>query len=147
MHDRARRFTMGAPRALRRLATSAAVMVNVALASPALAADHPHDPPHGAAPSAHPPAGHAPAHPSGPAHRPGPTRRGPGLFLGAPAVVLPPPVYYAPTYPTPYGAYPYAPEPVTGVYATPQGYCQDYRTAAGIETACQGPDGVWRFIN
>lgn len=79
--------------------------------------------------------------------RPGPTRRGPGLFLGAPAVVLPPPVYYAPAYPTPYGAYPYAPEPVTGVYATPQGYCQDYRTAAGIETACQGPDGVWRFIN
>jgi hypothetical protein len=80
-------------------------------------------------------------------HDRGHFRGGFGLFLGAPAYVAPPPVYYAPAYPTPYGAYPYAPVPVTGVYATPQGYCQNYRTAAGIETACQGADGVWRFIN
>ena len=70
-----------------------------------------------------------------------------GLFFGAPAYVTPPPVYYAPAYPYPYGAYPYAPVPVTGVFLTPNGYCRNYQTAAGIETACQGPDGVWRFIN
>jgi hypothetical protein len=71
--------------------------------------------------------------------------RGPsfGFFFngfGGPAYVAPPPVYYAP-------AYPYTPTPVSGVYAGPYGYCRDYRTYAGIETACQQPDGVWRFIN
>ncbi len=76
--------------------------------------------------------------------------RGPsvGLFFGAPALVEPPPVYAAPAYPYAYGAYPYAPVPITGVYMSPYGYyCRDYRTAAGIETACLQPDGVWRFIN
>lgn len=67
-------------------------------------------------------------------------RGGAGLFFGAPFAVAPPPVYYAP-------AYPYAPVPISGVYATAYGYCRDYRTAVGIETACQQPDGVWRFIN
>ncbi len=71
-----------------------------------------------------------------------------GLFFGAPAVVVPPPVYYAPAYPYPaYPTYPYAPVPISGVYATAYGYCRDYRTAVGIQTACQQPDGVWRFIN
>ena len=79
-------------------------------------------------------------------------RRGPsvGFFFGAPAHVTPPPVYYAPEYPA-YGVYPYtyAPVPITGVYLSPYGYgyCRDYRTAAGVETACQQADGVWRFIN
>lgn len=74
--------------------------------------------------------------------------RGPsfGLFFGAPAYIPPPPVYYAPAYP-PSVAYPYAPVPITGIYASPYGYCRDFRTGAGIETACQQPDGVWRFIN
>lgn len=72
-------------------------------------------------------------------------RRGPsvGVFLGGPGYISPPPVYYAPGY----GGY--APIPVTGVYLSPYGYgyCRDYQTMAGIETACQGADGVWRFIN
>ncbi len=71
--------------------------------------------------------------------------RGPsfGFFFGGPGYVPPPPVYYAPPYPG------YAPVPITGVYLSPYGYgyCRDYRTMAGIETACQGADGVWRFIN
>lgn len=76
-------------------------------------------------------------------------RRGPssGLYFGGPAYVAPPPVYYAPAYPDPYG-YPYAPVPLTGVYTDPSGYyCRDYRTAVGIETACLQPDGVWRFVD
>jgi hypothetical protein len=127
-----RRMVTGVAPATRRLIAAAGLAVAMALAAPAHAddhhggfhdrddRDHDHDRFHGG---------------------------GFGLFLGAPAYVAPPPVYYAPAYPSPYGAYPYAPVPVTGVFATPQGYCQNYRTAAGIETACQGPDGVWRFIN
>jgi hypothetical protein len=72
-----------------------------------------------------------------------------GLFFGAPAIVTPPPVIYTPAYP--YATYPgpYAPVPISGVYLSPYGYgyCRDYRTAAGIETACQQPNGLWRFIN
>src|SRR5690348_10631328 len=68
-------------------------------------------------------------------------RHGPsfGFFFGPPAVIAPPPVVYAPAYP----GYvpPYAPVPVSGVYMTAYGYCRDYRTGAGIETACQQPDG------
>ena len=71
--------------------------------------------------------------------------RGPsfGLYFGGPVRVAPPPVYYAPAYPG------YAPVPISGVYLSPYGYgyCRDYQTMAGIETACQGADGVWRFIN
>ncbi|MBV8536719.1 MAG: hypothetical protein JO128_14060 [Alphaproteobacteria bacterium] len=71
--------------------------------------------------------------------------RGPafGFYFGGPARVAPPPVYYAPAYPG------YAPVPIGGVYWSPYGYgyCRDYQTMAGIETACQGADGVWRFIN
>ena len=72
-------------------------------------------------------------------------RRGPsvGLFYGAPGVVVPPPVYYGYADPS----YAYAPVPVSGVYATAYGYCQDYQTNVGIQTACQGADGVWRYIN
>jgi hypothetical protein len=66
-----------------------------------------------------------------------------GFYFGGPARVAPPPVYYAPAYPG------YAPVPIGGVYWSPYGYgyCRDYQTMAGIETACQGADGVWRFIN
>jgi hypothetical protein len=71
--------------------------------------------------------------------------RGPsvGLFFGAPGVVVPPP----PAYYEPYPSYAYAPVPVSGVYLSAYGYCRDYRTNVGIQTACQGADGVWRFIN
>jgi hypothetical protein len=98
------------------------------LAVPALADEHGHG-------------GHEEHHDGdrGRDHRGGPSF-GLGLFFGQPGYVGPPPVYYAPAY---------TPVPVTGVYLSPYGYgyCRDYRTMAGIETACQGADGVWRFIN
>ncbi len=105
-----------------------------ALAVPALADEHGH--------GGHDGRGHEEHHDRD--HDHDRDRHGPafGFFFGAPAYAPPPPVYYAP-------AYPYAPVPITGVYLSPYGYgyCRDYRTMAGIETACQGADGVWRFIN
>lgn len=87
-------------------------------------------------------------------------RRNPslGLFYGAPAVVVPPPLYYDPSYGSypdgsyPDGSYPdatysYAPVPLSDIYVTGNGYCRDYQTTAGVETACQQADGIWRYIN
>ncbi|HEX9463462.1 MAG TPA: hypothetical protein VGB82_12765 [Alphaproteobacteria bacterium] len=81
-------------------------------------------------------------------------RRSPsfGLFYGAPAVVVPPPLYYDPSYDPSYPSYAdpsysYAPVPLSNMYVTGNGYCRDYQTNIGVETACQGADGVWRFIN
>jgi len=111
-------------------ALALAVALTGALALPALAEEHAHG-------------GHAERHDHDRGHDRD-RRRGPsfGFFFGEPAYAPPPPVYYAP-------AYPYAPVPLTGVYLSPYGYgyCRDYRTMAGIETACRGADGVWRFIN
>ena len=135
-----RRLATKFPAVARRAAVVAAVAVGVALAGPALADDH--------RGGGH--AGHERGHDRDHDHDHDRFRRSPsfGLFFGAPAFVSPPPVYYAPAYPYPYGgAFSYAPVPITGVYQSPYGYCRDYRTAAGIETACLQPDGVWRFIN
>ena len=116
---------------------SLTVAAMVTLAVPAIADDRHHDGGH--RDNGHPDGGHRDGHFE---HRGAPfhSHSSFGVFFGAPAVVVPPPVYYAP-------AYPYAPVPVSGVYWTAYGYCRDYQTAAGIETACQQPDGIWRFIN
>jgi len=107
------------------------------LAAPALADDHGHGDHEGRG-------GHEEHHDHNRDHDRG-RGRGPafGFYFGGPTRVGPPPVYYAPAYPG------YAPVPISGVYLSPYGYgyCRDYQTMAGIETACQGADGVWRFIN
>ena len=111
-----------------------AVAAMAGWATPALADDRHHDHGHGD--------GHGEHH-GAPFHNPHSSFR---LFFGAPAVVAPPPVYYVPAYPAA-PPYSYAPVPLSGVYWTAYGYCRDYRTAVGVETACQQPDGIWRFIN
>ena len=109
---------------------SLVVTTVMAIAPAAVAADRHHN------------SGHADGHSEhhgAPFHHP---RSSFGLFFGAPA----PPVYYTPAYPY-YPPYPYAPVPVSGFYWTAYGYCRDFQTAIGVETACQQPDGIWRFIN
>jgi hypothetical protein len=128
-----RLFTFRIASLLRALAAVTALAAGSALAVPALADEHGRG---------HEGGGHEERHDH---DHDRDRRRGPsfGLFFGGPGYVPPPPVYYAPAYPG------YAPVPITGVYVSPYGYgyCRDYQTMAGIETACQGADGVWRFIN
>jgi len=113
---------------------SLVVATMVTIAPAAMAADRHHDSGRGGSHS---------EHHGAPFHHPHSSF---GLFFGAPAVVVPPPVYYTPAYPD-YPPYPYAPVPISGFYWTAYGYCRDFQTAIGVETACQQPDGVWRFIN
>lgn len=132
----------------RRVAAAIAIALAGAIATPALAVDHTQIVPRGHEGGAHD-RGHDRDHDHDRDRGRG-FHRGPsvGLFFGAPGYVAPPPVYYAPAYPDAYGTYPYAPIPLSGVYMNAYGqYCRDYRTAAGVETACQQPDGLWRFIN
>ena len=59
---------------------------------------------------------------------------------------------YGPGYGAPYADAPApadtpAPVPLSNVYVTGNGYCCDYQTALGVQTACQQADGMWRFID